>query len=169
MKYMWNHRPIITYVWDLWKNPKSYIHHHLILNYYSRQPDTIWPKLVDLTAHFPRRRYKRNVTFTFDGVMGRSCCVRSHETHLIHKKKNAVSVAFGGALSLFLGCSFMSLAEIVYIIATRFIYGCKKSLRIMHNKSKKPQRKLRSKKILGFRGARARAGRNNNNQLPYIN
>lgn len=121
-------------------------------------------------AHFPRARWKRNVTFSFDGVMGKRVQLNLSLTNKSLFLK--ISVAFGGTLSLFLGCSFVSLAEIVYFIVIHFIHGCKKHLRHHHKSNKRP-RKFQFKKFLIFRRDRTKNtmnGDNNNNiQLPYIN
>lgn len=82
--------------------------------------------------------------------------------------ENNISVAIGGTLSLFLGCSFISLAEIVYVVAVYCIRSCKTLRR--HHKLRNLQRKFHYKKPLVFRCVRDRAkNKVKNNQLPYIN
>lgn len=84
---------------------------------FASQQNTMWPKLVELTARFPKKRWRRNVIFTYDGLMSTYCFKLIQQ----NSRNGQISVSVGATMSLFLGCSFLSFAEILYFVVAHCI------------------------------------------------
>lgn len=78
-------------------------------------------RVLTVKTYVNKSRIKRDLLFSIDYLVGK-CLGSAFQLNFgqTNRQFESISVSIGGAAALFLGCSFISVAELIYFIAKHF-------------------------------------------------